>query len=110
MKIVTIVKRPTKVSAVYREDVKLLNQLSPHLTRAGVQWLMLGPQPVIRPMLLVNLPHSFMGTHLYIDRFPVLDGPVVCGFSGIYLGMARHPARVADRLKWLLRHGELRPR
>lgn len=106
----TIVKRPAKMAAVYREDLEVFDRLKPHLTQAGVQWLMLGPQPVIRPMLLVNLPHSFMGTHLYIDRFPLLDGPVVCGFSGIYLGMARHPKRVADRLKWLLGHGELRHR
>lgn len=89
-------------SEVFKEDTTVFDQLTPVLDREGVSWILLGNQAICRPMLLVNVPHCFMGTHLYIGRHPIFLAPTVHGFSGLYLGMANHPERITTRLKWLL--------
>lgn len=100
-----IIGKAASAAAYFRQDQEIFDQLKPHLDRAGVSWITLGQQAVARPTLLVNLPHSYQGTHLYIDRFPLLCAPAVYGFSGLYLGMAHNPQRIAARLAWLLPHG-----
>ncbi|MEV5704658.1 hypothetical protein [Actinoallomurus sp. NPDC052274] len=103
-----VISRAASAATYSRQDREVFDQLKPHLDRVGIGWIMLGPHAVARPMLLVNLPASHYGTHLYIDRLPLLCAPAVYGFSGIYLGMAHNPQRITARLAWLLRHGDHR--
>lgn len=100
-----IIKRVVKTDRVFQEDLEIFDRLKPHLDREGANWIMLGRQPAVRPLLLVSLPHGFMDTHLYIDRPRLFNAPAVYGFSGLYLGMAHNPSRVAARVTWLLRQG-----
>lgn len=95
------------MSPWFKEDALIFGQLRPLLDEEGVSWIMLGSQAVVRPMLLVNMPRSFFGTHLYVARHALFSSPAIYGFSGLFLGMADHPRRVTKRLAWILRHGEM---
>jgi hypothetical protein len=82
-------------------DMAVFKALGTELDQHGVSWIMLKREPD-RPWMMVNAPHSFDGTYLYIGEHAVLRDSGVYGFGDLYLGPAGDAAKVATRLTWLL--------
>lgn len=94
---------PREIDAQAALDIEVFAQLTEHLDRHGVSWVLLNREPS-RPWLLVNSAHSFGGTYISVGRHPVLRLPAIYGYGTLYLGTTADLRKVAARLSYLIKN------